>query len=312
MNIVAPVAGIDVSKDELVISVDGGKPLRFANSQQGCSALIQVIGDKGTVHLESSGGYERLVRRRSQEAGLKVVVHNPLKPRRMAQAKGRKAKTDPVDARALSEWGPLLPEGSLRNLERQQLADYSRAIQTLKQMGADLKQQLDRPELDEDARRLYTEALLDLEKRIRLAEKGLHKRLCNSAFGDGYKLVQSVPAVGRITAAIVICELPEDYMDRTGAQIGSYAGMAPIDDSSGKRTGRSRIGHGNSRLKAAFYMPAICAVRSQPWARDLYARLRSEGRSHQSAIVAVMRRLLIRVHAVLKRGSAWEAEPPKA
>ena len=117
--------------------------------------------------------------------------------------------------------------------------------------------------------------------------------------------------MGPATARVLLCELPEDLPERTPAQICSYCALAPLDDSSGARRGPARLGQGNRRVKAALYMAAMCAVRTQRWAKELYARLRSKGRAHQQAICAVMRRLLLRAVAVLKRGSPWKDEPQR-
>jgi transposase len=312
LNIVIPQTGIDVAKDELVVSINQGKPFVVVNSTDGCRELVGLLPKVGVVHIEASGGYERLVQRTLCQAGIKVVLHNPLKPRRLAQALGVRAKTDPVDAKTLSRTGALLPEGSVKSLDRQQLADHSRAIEALRDHLGEYKRRSKIPELDPVARQLFVECILDLEQRIAAAERLFDMRVRQSECAEAYKLIQSIPALGKTTARICVCELPEDIYERTPDQIASYAGLAPVDDSSGKRTGQARLGHGNARLKRAFYMPAICAIRSQKWARELYARLRAKGRCHQASTVAVMRRLLVRAVAVLKRGSPWQVEPIKA
>ena len=84
-----------------------------------------------------------------------------------------------------------------------------------------------------------------------------------------------------------------------------------MDRSSGKHNPPARLGRGNTHLKAALYMPAVTALRREEWAKNLYARLRQKGRTHDQAIVPIMRRLLTRVVVVLKRGTPWEDEPPK-
>lgn len=312
MNIVVPQIGIDVSKDELVVSIDEGKPLALANTTQACRELAELLSKDGVVHIEASGGYERLVHRTLSEAGIKVVLHNPLKPRRMAQAMGVKAKTDLVDARMLSKTGAMLPESSPKSTGRQQLTDHSRAIDAMRAHVSDCKKRMKTSELDSVARQLYADCVLDLEARIAAAEESFEKRVRQSECAKEYALIQTIPALGKATARICVCEFPEDAQERSCGQIASYAGLAPMDDSSGKRNGQAHIGRGNVRLKTAFYMPAICAARTQPWAKALYARLRAKGRTHQGAIVAVMRRLLVRAAAVVKRGSPWEVEPQKA
>jgi len=312
LNIVDPQIGIDVSKLELVSSIDQAKPFKLGNNTQGCLELASRLPKGSTIHIEATGGYERLLKRTLQEQGFKVVLHNPLKIRRMAQALGTRAKTDPIDAAVLSRDGAKLPQGSLKSLEIQNLTDRSRAICELQDMVAGLKQRMNMPELDEYARQTYQLAIQGLQSNIAQAEKDFAKAVRSSSRQEHYELAMSVPAIGKITTRVLICELPQDFLERTNAQISSFSGLAPIDDSSGKRIGRARLGRGNTRIKKALYMPAICAVRTQLWAKDLYARLRAKGKSHQTAIVAVMRRLLIRVLAVLRRGSPWQDEPTGA
>lgn len=311
MDILTSQVGIDVSLDELVVSVDQNRPLLAPNTESGCDEVIRYIPVGSVVHLEATGGYERLIRRKLTEAGLKVVLHNPLKARRLAQSQGIKAKTDSVDAKVLSKSGQLLPERKVKSISRQELADHSRAIQTLKETIAGFRKRAGMPELDQSARDLYVACILDLKKKMEASIALFEQRVKQSECAKEYKLLQSIPGVGVVTARICVCEFPEDLHERSADQIASYAGLAPIDNSSGRRRGKSRLGHGNSRLKGAFYMPALSTIRDQAWANTLYAGLLAKGKCHQSAMVAVMRRLLVRAVAVVKRGSAWQAEPLK-
>jgi transposase len=311
MDIVSPQIGIDIAKDELVVSIDQGKPFALPNTDKGCLELASRIPKNSTVHLEATGGYERLVRRILTEAGIKVVLHNPLKARRIAQGQGTKAKTDQVDAKGLSKNGALMPEKDIKSMTRQQLTDHSRAIDVLRDIVADHKKRMKMPELDAQARKIYAKSIADLQRQITKEEDAFDKRIKASEHAQEYLNIQSVPALGKVTARVCVCEFPEDLQQASTAQMSSYAGLAPIDDSSGKGPVKTKIGQGNARLKKAFYMPAICALRTQKCARALYARLRAKGYKHQKAIVPVMRRLLVRAAAVAKRGSPWEDEPHK-
>ncbi len=64
-------------------------------------------------------------------------------------------------------------------------------------------------------------------------------------------------------------------------------------------------------LKAALYMPAMALVSRNTWGKTCYRNIRSKGLAHQQAIVAVMRKLLLQLVAVLKRQTAWMLEAPK-
>src|SRR5690349_20685181 len=109
MSIVASEVGIDVSKSDLVASIDQRRAVVYANTPEGAALVCRELPAGSTVHMESSGGYERTVERALRASGLDVRVHNPLKARRLSEGIGPTAKTDAIDARKLSSTGKLLP-----------------------------------------------------------------------------------------------------------------------------------------------------------------------------------------------------------
>lgn len=311
MNIVASEVGIDVSSQELVTSIDQAKAIRISNTQEGAEQLAALLPSGSIVHVESSGGYERIAVRVLRKAGFQVRIHNPLRARRLAQGVGPKAKTDPIDAKLLSERGRLLPVSEPKSAERQDMSDLSRAIDTIKGKIAGLRKRRNMPGLDEAAKQAYAEAIKALQAVAKKHEIQFAKRIAKSSYKVAYELAKSVDCVGPVTTRCCLSELPENFRTQPPARISSYAGLAPIDDSSGKRNGPARIGQGNCRLKKAMYMPAVTAIAKRAWARDLYARLRAKGRTHDQAIVAVMRKILVQIVSVIQRGSPWQAEPPR-
>lgn len=309
MNSVSAQVGIDVCKDHLDVSIDGCKPLRVANSVEGCGELVNRLPAGSVIHLESTGGYERIPRRLLAEAGFLVKVHDPFKVRRMAQARARRGKTDALDAKHLAQAGPDLLAQQEKSPDREKLCDLSRAIDQLKATAASMRVRAAMPGLDTFVKASFLEVATNLSAQVRSMEKEFVRRVKLSPLKAKYELALTVPGVGPCLARVAVCELPEDLCAFTVAQLTSYAGVAPIDDESGKSRKPARIRRGNARLKAALYMPALSCISLQPWAKDLYARLRARGRAHQQAAIAVMRRLLMRILQVLQRGSAWKAEP---
>ena len=312
MNSVTPQVGIDVSKAQNLVSIDQAKAFALPNTRAGFEQIVSRLPAGSVVHLEASGGYERPLRRALVLAGFVVRTHNALKARRLAQGLGTKAKTDPVDAKGLSATAHLLSVSKAKSEERENLADYSRMISGTQEMVGTLRRRLDAPGLDKDTIAETKKTTKYLNGRIATFEKHFVVRVKASSLAEKYKLILSVPGVGPKTARVCLCELPENLTEQEPGQIASYAGVAPINDESGTRKGSAHVGRGNSRLKGALYMPALGSVQRQQWAKDIYARLRAKGRAHQAAIVAVMRRLLMRIVAVLKRGTAWKDEPPTA
>jgi len=312
MKSLHPSVGIDVSSDELILSFGDAKSHSFANSAEGCKEILHLLPAKSQVHLETSGGYERLLVRTLRNAGHTVNCHNALRAKRLAQATGGRAKTDALDAKALARTGPQLPTHTPKSPEREDLADLSRAISELKEAARRMKTRSGRPGLDQAAKELYERVEVNLRREAQLASQTFSKRVKeDQELWRRHSLALSVRGVGPELARVCLCELPEDFQGRTPGEIASFAGLAPMDDQSGRRRGASRIRQGNDRLKAALYMPAMSTVRCEAWAKNTYTKLITSGRNHRQAIIAVMRKLLLRIVAVLKRGTPWQNDPPQ-
>ena len=101
------VAGVDVSKATLEVSVSESNVCRFENSGKGVNDLLKYVAlqEVSKVVCESTGGYERLLVKRLREGGVSVQVAHPLRVRAFARACGVEAKTDPLDAQVLSRYG---------------------------------------------------------------------------------------------------------------------------------------------------------------------------------------------------------------
>jgi len=103
-------AGVDVSKGRLdVAALRRGTPVeRFsvANDPEGVDALVGRLGEAGAelVVLESTGGYERPAAAAMAAADIPVAVVNPRQARDFAKSTGRLAKTDKIDAEALTRF----------------------------------------------------------------------------------------------------------------------------------------------------------------------------------------------------------------
>ena len=104
------VAGIDISKSQLDVHLDpGGRSRCFDNDTRGRGRLLEWLLEQGVqrVVLEPTGRYHRRLHRDLHQAGLEVVVVNPLRSRRFAESVGQWAKTDRVDAAMLARYGHL-------------------------------------------------------------------------------------------------------------------------------------------------------------------------------------------------------------
>ncbi|MFJ3680629.1 transposase, partial [Pseudomonas sp. NPDC090208] len=106
-------AGIDVSKATLQIALfpQAGE-LSVPNTAEGLAILSDWLGERQVVRvlIEATGGYEKLSVRLLAKTGFKVQRINPFRARQFAQAMGKRAKTDPIDARMLATFASALEE----------------------------------------------------------------------------------------------------------------------------------------------------------------------------------------------------------
>jgi len=307
--------GIDACQEWLDVLIERphSKCRRFSNNLDGIAQLVSDLGQGNyVVAIESSGRYEALARHELEAAGYKVRVKNPRQMRRLAEGLGVQAKTDPIDARMLAETAELGRANEPRTKEREALGDLSRTIECLKKDRARHMKRMKVPGYSQVAIESLKAVVKSIDAQIAKLEKKFIELVHKGPLAERHDLALSVQGVGPVLARIAVSELPERLDDWSIRQISSYAGVAAIDHSSGKRSSPARVpSHGNSHLKGGLYMPAVALVSTQKWAKELYRRLKEKGRTHQQAIIAVMHKLLIHLVAVLKRGSPWQAEPPK-
>ncbi|MDQ0423393.1 transposase, partial [Peteryoungia aggregata LMG 23059] len=101
------VVGIDVSKDRLDVAVaPSGSVFQVENTQAGIDDLVSRLQPLGAdvVALEATGGFETVAVAGLSAAGFAVVVVNPAQVRAYANALGRRAKTDAIDAAVIAAY----------------------------------------------------------------------------------------------------------------------------------------------------------------------------------------------------------------
>jgi len=311
VNTSIATVGIDVSKDELVVFAEGKRLGGFPNTHAGLSKLRPKLPEGAQVHLEASGGYDRLARALLSEWGFEVRLHNPRKVRRMADGIGFTAKNDQMDAEVLALVGPLVCSKAAKSARQEQLCDISRTIKSLRGEMARHRVQMQASNIPIQCRQAYQAVNKAIERQVKRLEETFVKLVRQSEFRDRYELALSVPGIGEATARVLACELPADLSGFSTKCLSSYAGLAPIDDQSGSRNGPRRVRKGNVQIKAAMYMPAVWALSRLDWANKLYTGLRAKGRAHGQAMVAVMRRLLVIATAVMRRGTPFQGAQPR-
>ena len=118
-------------------------------------------------------------------------------------------------------------------------------------------------------------------------------------------LLASVPGVGPVTARTLLAELPE--LGRLGGrQIAALAGLAPFVRESGTWKGRAMVAGGRKSVRTALFLAALTACRHNPVLKLFRDRLVAAGKPKMVAVIAVARKLLTILNAMLRDQKPWQ------
>lgn len=305
------LAGIDVGKASLEVWVDSGPVRRFDNTREGITILAQWLGDQGVVLAvcEPTGGYERQLASGLREAGLGVHLAHPNRVRAFARACGYEAKTDVLDAQVLCRFGQAFaleqsPQGEIEP-ERAELRELLRRRRQLVDQRVQEMNRLDKG-LSEAARASTQRHIDWLSKEIARLDREYRSVLNSSReMSERAKLYRSVRGVGGLTAAVLVADLPELGQGEAKG-LASLVGLAPWSRDSGRQRGYRAIRGGRGSVRRALYLAALSVIRRKDTAIGrFYRHLRQRGKPGKVAMVAVMRKLLLQLHAVARRGTPW-------
>ncbi len=301
--------GIDVSKDRLdVMVLPEEQCSSVSNDAAGWAELVEQLRGSSiaAIGIEASGGYERGVMRALLAADLPVRQVNPFKLRQFARASGVLAKNDPLDARMIASFVAIMPT---RPAQRQ-----APAAERLTEMLAVRRQLSAEKVAAENASRLLEDAMLQRLSRRRIARLAadidlLDKRMVEIV-AHRCRARASLPAAlvhaGRRTvlACTLIALLPElGSMSRK--QVAALVGVAPYAFESGTLKGRRCIWGGRAHVRQVLYMAAMSASNWNPALKAFHDRLKAAGKLPKVAIVAVMRKMITTLNAMVRDDVGW-------
>jgi transposase len=305
--------GIDVSKQHLDwASAHEAQSLRVQNTRAGIRRLVvrlAEVADLDRIIVESTGGYERALTEALAEAGLPGILVNPWRVRRFGEGLGILAKTDAIDAHVLALFGeraapPQRPAPSPRDRE---MADLVRRRRQLTAMIVAEKNRLEHAR--SVVRRDIQSLVAVLERRATKLDAAIDKAIAADATrADTRDRLQAVPCIGPGIARALIVDLPE--LGTLGRkQIASLVGIAPFANDSGKKTGYRRIRAGRSGPRTALYLAAMNGARFNPVLKPMYDRLITAGKPPKVAFIAIARKLLTILNAMVRDRTDWKQLP---
>jgi transposase len=306
----AAVVGIDVSMDRLDVHVlPSGEAFFVANDAIGVETLADRLAGLGAtvVALEATGGFEMLAASALSAVGLPVAVVNPAQVRSFADALGKRAKTDTIDAAVIARFA-VASGVKAKPLADEQTRLFAELITRRRQILAMIVAEEARLKraANRQLKKSISRLLVALRRELETLDEDLDSQVrASPLWRIKENLLSSVPGIGKGIARTLIAELPE-LGSLSARQIASLAGLAPFTRQSGKWRGKSFISGGRASVRAALFMGALVASRHNPVLKAFRDKLVAKGKPKIVAIIATARKLLTILNAIIRDQKPWQ------
>ena len=319
--------GIDVSKHTLDVafiiynSAALSKPewRQFANTPSGLKQMQQwltgmqvPLSGETIVVIENTGIYHRLLWQFFSLLNVDVCIENAAQVKwSLGIARG---KNDKVDSRRLALYAvrnadrlkptpalhcSILPLKDLL-MVRNKLIVQMRSLETILK---ELKQVSTSANDTAALSRLLQPALKGLQQSLKHTEQKIKDVLKqDAAVYKTYKLLNTIPGIGHVTAVYLICCSNMFTLCSSGKQLACYAGVVPFDYQSGTSIKGKHHVHkmANKELKRLLHMCALTSIKNHKEFKDYYERKKQEGKHAMSILNAIKNKLVLRAFAVVK------------
>ena len=311
------VVAFEVSKEALVVhTLPADEQCTIVNKPQAIRRLLrsqlkhnrkQKLGAMLIV-CEATGGYEQHVLDMAIDLGLPVHRAHGTRVRFFARYCGLIAKTDPIDARVLAHYGVKTDKLRLYVPPPPETA----ALRALHARRTEIQQMMiaETCRLDQAHHKSVVKSLKAHIAQLKSALEGIEDEIAqlvhdNATLKRKVELMRTVIGIGPVSAMVLLAYLP-DIGCLTKGEVARLSGLAPINNDSGKKRGARHVEAGRTAIRRALYMAAVVAMRTNPVIKRFADRLRGKGYPFKYVAVAVMRKLVVILNAVLRDGQPWK------
>jgi transposase len=295
------ICGVDVSKEWLDAQIEPrGAASRFRNEAAGIAELAAWCQANGVelVVMEASGGYEQLAFLLLWELGVCCGMANARSVRYFAEAMGFLEKTDRIDAAVIARYGAVkrLKPTPPPSAAQQRLKAL---VARLAQVGSDLTVQKQRKSAVTDAETVASleEVIILLKRQQRRLEGEIASLIDDDPLWARLdQAFRSLKGVASRTVARLMAQLPE-IGTLSNKAIAKLAGLAPIANDSGKRSGRRPVRGGREGPRSILFLVARIVAKYDPHLAAFQQRLQAAGKEKMVIRIALARKLLVILNA---------------
>jgi transposase len=321
------IVGIDVSKLKLdvwlMVNPQDSKQEHFivSNNEKGIKQIIKTIKkQKHSIEdclfcYENTGIYSMPLSYCLSESGADYWVVPALE---IKCSKGiTRGKNDKIDAKQIAFYAfthlhklklSTLPGKEIAQLkvlfaEREKRVKAIKILETTKELKGFMP-----ADIVKDTLKMNAQTVAMLKQQLKKLEEKMQKIIeRNSKINEQYKLVCSVPGIGKQTAIYLINTTNCFESFDNWRKLACYAGVAPFEYTSGTSVrGRTKVNNlADKKMKSMLQMCVLTAIKNDAELKSYYNKKKEEGKNPMLVMNNIRCKLLARVFAVINRGTPF-------
>ncbi len=291
------------------------KCLAWLKAQEPPAGSVEDAAPETRVVMEATGKYSRELAEWfiKLAPAMSPAIINPRLTKNFTQSLGVFTRTDRADARSLARYGaerrPVAYEPAAREIAT--LRDMTRYRQTLIEERTAERNRAAEGSVSPEVRKIQKRRLEHIERDIAKIEKAIKAHVdSDTVLAADVARLQTIPGVGPLTAQVVLGEMGDLRRFNRARQATAFVGLIPTCHDSGtsvhKKSHVSKSG--SPHVRRILYLSAMAAIRGNNELADVYKRLYEAGKPPLVAIVAVMRKLLVLMRALLVHEQNYQSD----
>lgn len=296
--------GIDISKDSFDVAIplkekEGYSHHKFTNNASGFAKLLRHLEPGSRCTMEASGVYYLRLAVYLHEHGMRVSVVNPLTIKRFSQMRLMRTKTDKKDSAIIAEYGKVE-----QPVEWKPRSEHMLQMQQLQALQDNFTKQLTRLKNQQEAfkksgvkndigAKLLAQEIAHVKKKMRLLDQELEK-ITVLFHKDLFVRLKTIKGIGKSAAMTLILITDGFTRFENSKQLCAYVGLSPrIFDSGTSIKGKQKICKmGMARMRKLLYLCAMRAKSCNKTCKEMFERLKENGKNGKLALIAVANKLL--------------------
>lgn len=305
--------GIDVSKNTLDVYVlPQGEHFSIENTAKEIRQLLPKLPNIKSIKMvafEPTNRYEKCVRDILFSRGYPVHIAHTSHVYYYGQSLKGFGKTDKIDAEMIANYAKQdhLKQTPIPDKQTELLEEFtSRRRQLINMQSAEASRLAGN--LESQVERSIKRFMKQIAAEIKLIDAEMNKIIKkNEALADRKALLSTFKGVGEVTSTVLVACLPE-LGTLSRSQIAALTGLAPYNADSGSKQGTRRIRGGRSYIRSMLFMCSLSAIQFNPALSAYYKKLVAKGKKKRVAQVAVMRKMIITLNAIVRDNKIWDPE----